>query len=241
MSTDAEHYVVFFWSGEVVACPDKYCVNVQDIDIGQVMINISIGLILGGLVLLGLSFLGCCGACCRFEFILYVYAVIIGVCLIGESVGVGLLYGKPSLVKDEARSSLSIYKGLASDDVYSLAWNIVMIQFQCCGVDSYRDFNVSKSWNRNPVPNDASLTLETPVACCKTLPSGTSQSEFQCALQYSSATSNGDQGCFDSIWKESLGNTAIAVPVLVVLAVIQILFIISAVSVARAEDRVSPI
>ena len=70
--------------------------------------------------------------------------------------------------------------------------NVGHDQFQCCGVDSYRDFNESNAWEKHPIPNNPSLTLQTPIACCKTLPSGTLHSDFMCAIQYNSLTSNGE-------------------------------------------------
>ncbi|KAH3692529.1 hypothetical protein DPMN_194370 [Dreissena polymorpha] len=170
------------------------------------------------------------------------YAIVIGVAFVAEVIGIGLLYGMPSLVKDKAKTSMSMYKGIASSEVYSLAWNVIMIQFQCCGVDSYRDFNESNAWEKHPIPNNPSLTLQTPIACCKTLPSGTLHSDFMCAIQYNSLTSNGEMGCYDAVWKASFGNPAIAVPVLLVCALIQIVFVLSAISIIRAENRgVSPI
>ncbi|XP_053408746.1 tetraspanin-18-like [Mercenaria mercenaria] len=218
--------------------------KVTDIDIGEVVMSLAIGLIIGGLVLVGISFLGCCGACCKVRFMLWLYAIVIIVFVVVEAVGIGLLYGKPDMVKGQLKSQMSEYEGLKSEKVFSLGWNIIMIQFQCCGVDSYEDFDMSaqSKWN-NPGISGVT-TLETPIACCKTLPSSQTATEFNCAMKatLTEDISNYKTGCYQTIWKSSFGNTAIAVPVLVICGIVQVLFIIFAIMVAKSEnDRVSPI
>ncbi|WAR05009.1 hypothetical protein MAR_020378 [Mya arenaria] len=170
--------------------------DIENVDIGQVMLSLALGLIIGGLVLVALSFMGCCGACCKFKLFLWIYALVILVFVLIEVVAIGILYGKPDIVKGQAKTSLSKYEGLASSEVTSLAWNVIMIQFKCCGIDSYKDFAEATSWKKNP----AGVTLITP-------------------------------GCFDAVWSESFGKTAIAVPVLIML------FIILAVKLAKDDDK----
>lgn len=209
--------------------------NVEDIDMGEALLSLALGLIIGGLVLFGIAFFGCCGACCKFKLLLWIYALIIIVFVVGEAVGIGLLYGKPDLVKDHLKSTLNDYQGLGGKDVNSLTWNVMMIQFKCCGVDDYKDFDTTLPWAKPT----GGVTLETPVACCKKLPETTA---LTCAKTYNEATSNGMNGCYDTIWRLSFGYTAAAVPVLVVCGIIQILFIALAILIAKDDkDKVSPI
>ncbi|KAL4229102.1 Tetraspanin-11 [Mactra antiquata] len=210
--------------------------NVEDINLGEVMTSIALGLIFGGLALTVLSFLGCCGACCKVGFVLWLYAIVIIVFFIGEAIAIGLLYGKPEIITNELKASLVDYKGVASDEVYSVAWNIIMIQFQCCGVDSYRDFDISTSWNKSPV---ASVNLVTPVACCKTLPTEHDPKEFKCATTYDPSINNGESGCFQTVWDASMADTRMVVPILVACGIFQLAFIVFAIQVARSEDRSS--
>lgn len=204
--------------------------NVKDINLGEVMTGIAIGLIIGGLALACFAFIGCCGACCKVAFMLWLYVIVLVVILVAEIVAIGVLYGKPELIKDQLKGSLKDYKGIASPEAYTLSWNIVMIQFQCCGVDSYQDFDVATNWNRT-VQN---VRLETPTACCKILP--TSASDFKCATTYDPALSNGRIGCFDILWHGSLANTTLVVPILVCCFIIQLAFIAFSITAARAED-----
>ncbi|XP_060607669.1 tetraspanin-18-like [Ruditapes philippinarum] len=216
--------------------------SVDDINLGEVMTGLATGLIIGGVTLFVFSFVGCCGACCKVGFMLWLYIIALVTIFVGEMVAIGLLYGKPDLVTDQLKDSLSEYEGIASAQVYSLAWNIIMIQFKCCGVDNYKDFSESTSWNKTLQVQGRTFTLETPVACCKTLPSSKDANHFQCAIKYDSLTNTGMTGCYKTIWDLSMANTALMVPILTVLAIFQIAFILFAITVARSEEKsVSPV
>ncbi|XP_052228443.1 tetraspanin-18-like [Dreissena polymorpha] len=134
---------------------------------------------------------------------------------------------------------MSKYKGIESSEVYSLGWNVVMVQFKCCGVDSYKDFDFTGEWVQPVV----GVTLETPIACCKTLPTGATLADFACATSYDETLSNGMTGCYSEIWSRSFGKTAVVVPVLVVCGLIQIAFIVFAISLAKSvdEEKVRPL
>lgn len=217
--------------------------DVDSVDIGEILEGMAIGLIVGGIFLVCISFFGCCGACCKSEILLWLYAIVLIVIFVAEAVAIGLLYGKPDLVKDNAKKSVKDFKGLGSSEVISVAWNILMIEFKCCGVNDYTDFTeLATNWDRNP---NSLGPFTTPVACCKTLPSGTSPSAFDCAKGSppDSTDNNAYNGCYDSIWKVSFGNTAIAVPVLVGCGIIQLLFIVLAIYIVKQEqgNKVSPI
>lgn len=216
--------------------------DVDSINLGEVMKSISIGLIVGGLALFTLAMLGCCGACYTIKCMLKLYAIVVIIFVIVEAIGLGLLYGKPDLVKDQIKDSMKDYKGIESSEVMSLAWNIIMIQFQCCGVDNATDFKLyAKSWKNNITIVKVNYLLETPIACCKTLPTAEDLSSFQCAMQkgFNISMSNAEKGCYAAIWDLSFGNNAISIPVLVICGIIQLLFIFFAITIAD-NVKVSP-
>ena len=74
-------------------------------------------------------------------------------------------------------------------------------QFECCGVNSYEDFNVTTGWDRTLSANLAGAqALLTPIACCKTLP--TTPGAFTCAqAPFDAAKNNGKivRFCFNVI------------------------------------------
>lgn len=60
------------------------------------------------------------------------------------------------------KSTIKEYRSSGKEkDGISLMWNQLMAQFQCCGVDSYSDFETSPFW----LQNKGSRTI--PDACCK--------------------------------------------------------------------------
>lgn len=219
--------------------------NTDEIDLGSIILGLAIGLIVGGLVLCVISLLGCCGACYKINIVLWLYVIVIAVFFVGEAVAIGILYGKPELAKDELKkNSVSKYKGLQSEEVLSLGWNIIMLKFKCCGVDNYEDFNSSTDWDRTLGRKlSGSSAVITPIVCCKDLPSGSSTTDFACAQSpFTETKSNGKTGCYDKIWGLTFGKTSIAVPVLVICGLIQIGFIIFAVLIIKCgNEKVSPV
>ncbi|XP_052806369.1 tetraspanin-9-like [Mya arenaria] len=207
--------------------------DVGSIQLGEVMVGLSAGVIIGGLILAALAMFGWCGACYRMKCFLYIYALVICIFVLAEALTIGILYGKPDVVKDPVKSQMSDFKGLSSSEVYTLAWNIVMIQYKCCGVDAYTDFTSTGAWTTAA----AGVTLVTPIACCKDLPTGNSVSDFDCATSYNATLSNGMTGCFDTIWDLSFGKTLYAVPVLVCCAIIQLMFVIFAIIVGKSSEQ----
>ena len=66
--------------------------------------------------------------------------------------------------------------------VVNIVCNFSLLQMGCCGVESYRDFTGASNWPVNFPP----YALQTPLACCKTLPSS---SDYTCAAFGSATTS----------------------------------------------------
>lgn len=68
--------------------------------------------------------------------------------------------------KDEAqnflKSTIRDYKSSAKEsDGATLMWNQLMARLECCGVNSYNDFDTSSYWLANKGSRQA------PEACCK--------------------------------------------------------------------------
>lgn len=192
--------------------------------------TVAICLIVIGAFLLFVGFCGCCGAFCKFQTLLIIYASILIFLLVGELVVIILLYASPTvkdMVKKELTSSLTNYHGLAGTNVESLLWNAAMIEFKCCGVNNYRDFaSYAPNWDKTPeFGGTATNTLDTPVACCKTIPKTQTEANL-CAYLPHSGTSNYDKGCFDSIWDKMFDNPTMLGIVLTVAFAIQVLLIV---------------
>ena len=50
--------------------------DTDNLDLGQIISGLAIGLLVGGLVLCVLSFLGCCGACYKINVVLWVVSIL---------------------------------------------------------------------------------------------------------------------------------------------------------------------
>ncbi|KAK3587690.1 hypothetical protein CHS0354_042475 [Potamilus streckersoni] len=206
-------------------------------ELGNILMSLSVGLIVGGIVLSAFTLFGCCGGCYKNKCMLFLYGVIIVVLLVAEIIVIGLLYGKKDIIKQPLKDGLKDYRGANGTDLLSLGWNIVMLQFQCCGVDNYTDFSAGKYW-KTTTYNGTLLTFSTPPLCCKepakNLPT--------CALStFNEAVSNAYIGCFNKIWDISLGNITMAVGILVACGVFQILLIAFAYIIYKSSDKVNPV
>lgn len=217
--------------------------DVDSININELLTTVAIGFIFGGLFLFGIAFCGCYGAFSKSKTLLWIYAAVIFIFVVCEIIVIAVLYGKPDLVKDRLKTELKDFAGLGSSEVFSVGWNIFMIQFKCCGVDSYQDFDSSASsrWNSVTV-GGTTYTLESPIACCKILPTSTTLNNCTVSPIEKSRT-NCDKGCYDTVWGYTLGNSAMTVPILVVCGLIQVLFFISAIYLSKStsKDKVKPL
>ncbi|KAK3594613.1 hypothetical protein CHS0354_015004 [Potamilus streckersoni] len=193
-----------------------------------------------GIFMLVISFLGCCGACCKFKVALIIYAIILAAILLGLVIVGAIFFANPAIysapLKRELKQGIqNEYKGLAGTNLVSMAWNVVMQNFKCCGVDSYSDFTGAKQWND-------SIPLVSPFACCKTLPKGSSSSDTACGTSPNTYISYYDIGCFGKIWEIVFGNTAIFVGTFAgLLSFMLILIILSIVLICDSKsNKVSP-
>ena len=54
-------------------------------------------------------------------------------------------------------------------------------QFKCCGANDYTDFTGATQWTFNYTGTVCNCVLDTPLSCCKTLPSGSTATDFSCS------------------------------------------------------------
>ncbi|XP_061219083.1 tetraspanin-18-like isoform X1 [Neopsephotus bourkii] len=95
-----------------------------------------------GTALALLGFLGCCGALRRSRALLLVFFILVSLVFVTQLVGavLFLLHWKqmqPELLLSELRRS---YRGDEGAEVFSTAWNTLMVTFSCCGVLGPEDF-----------------------------------------------------------------------------------------------------
>lgn len=213
----------------------------ENFSLAEMFGTVAICLIVIGAFLLFVAFCGCCGACCKVQTLLIIYACILIFLLVGELSMIIVIYASSAvkeIVKTELTSSLKNYKGLAGANVESLLWNGAMREFKCCGVNNYDDFAANApDWNRTPdFGGSATNQLKAPVACCVTIPTTKADAE-DCAGNPDETTSNYKKGCFDSIWDKLFDNPTMLGIVLSIAFAIQILLIFFTVMMYRENKK----
>ncbi|KAK3594616.1 hypothetical protein CHS0354_015007 [Potamilus streckersoni] len=205
-----------------------------NLDLGSVTEPVAFAFIGLGLFILVICFLGCCGACYNFPVLIMLYIVPSIIILAAEIVVVILFLGVPSVIQTPLASSLksgiqSDFQDISGTNLVSLAWNVAMQQFKCCGANDYSDFTGASKWNTAKYSGTCSCTLKTPLACCMTLPSGNTASDLTCATTPTTSNNYLYTGCVKKVWNDYiLSNQAIIGGAFTGLAVFQTLLIILA-------------
>ncbi|XP_052803810.1 CD63 antigen-like [Mya arenaria] len=188
--------------------------NTEAFDIGAMLSDLTVVMIVVGVALLAFSFVGCCSACCNISTLALVYAIVLIVLLLAQVILVILVYAAPGLLKDNLNKGLDKtfdkYEGLKSKTTTSVGWNWAMQYYDCCGGRSYKDFENKGTWKVNDATGQ-SFVLLTPVACCKALPGDgagiddcagdTDNAAFDTIAEIS-ANSNAEKGCTEAIFKK---------------------------------------
>ncbi|CAF3023697.1 unnamed protein product [Rotaria sp. Silwood2] len=146
----------------------------------------AISTIILGFLLLIIGCFGCCGAKKQVKLFLTSYAIIVGVMILFE-VTITIYFVifpdkfEGQLVPKLQRLIQNIYEGpypllknrIPEPSSFSVAWDLVMYNLQCCGVKNKTEFlNRNGKWDRtNPWYNSAIISPEAakftyPLTCC---------------------------------------------------------------------------
>ncbi|PAA79955.1 hypothetical protein BOX15_Mlig006782g1 [Macrostomum lignano] len=164
------------------------------------------GFLVLGVVLIVLSCIGCCGACCTVRGCLIIYAVMVGIMLIGQVIVISIWFSSNNLFKENARSameeSLKKFTGISSKNIQSLLQNLVHVFVGCCGVTNGTDFQtMSPDWNRTYSVSGYSFNLTYPLTCCKFDLSTFKPKDEYCPYNNTTPeTSNYKKGCYEAIF-----------------------------------------
>ncbi|XP_054719263.1 CD151 antigen-like [Uloborus diversus] len=133
--------------------------------------TISIIVIVGGVLIVLISFLGCCGAVRESKTMLCLFSIILLALFIGLlTIGIlGYIYWGEveAQMKQEMLNTIEQYQ---QDAAVTDAWDTVQQFFQCCGISGNNDYNLN-IWKRNP--NFQSNATQVPESCCKAQDNGT--------------------------------------------------------------------
>ncbi|KAH3710157.1 tetraspanin-18-like [Dreissena polymorpha] len=144
----------------------------SNFDVVGLLESAAIVLLVGGACILVIGFFGCCGAIKESQCLLCLYAIFLLLIVILEIAAIAIAASFRGKVTTEVKSFLkesiiSTYQGkVDTNEEFSLGLDYAKVYFQCCGIDSYTDFNGATKWNRavNPLIN---FPMEIPPTCCK--------------------------------------------------------------------------
>ncbi|XP_077155654.1 tetraspanin-18-like [Ranitomeya variabilis] len=153
-------------------------------------------LLIVGLALSLLGFLGCFGAIRENRPLLLIFFILILLLFIVELVGIILAFTYQKMIKQEhfLLELQRYYEGDNSSQVFSQSWNTIMIALSCCGISGLNDFD-NRSHFHYLYP-----FAPWPEACCKRdnpVLSGIIKDKRKCMENTPDYTNN--QGCFSTI------------------------------------------
>ncbi|XP_075254608.1 tetraspanin-18-like [Convolutriloba macropyga] len=119
-------------------------------------------------VLLFTALLGICGSIRQSGCLLKLFAFILTILTMVEFAAACYYFAYSSEVdtflKQEMASSMDHYVGENSTTADSIAWNFLQLKFDCCGIDSHEDWDVT-SW-KEADPSIGGYTQPYPYTCC---------------------------------------------------------------------------
>ncbi|XP_065075158.1 tetraspanin-18 [Ochlerotatus camptorhynchus] len=190
-----------------------------------------------GAVMFFLSFLGYCGALRESQCLLTTYGLFVLVLLILEVTACGLAAAYKDNAKTETKNYLqtTISKYYSSNDrnqsdAVTLMWNYLMSEMHCCGVDDYKDFNLSDKWN------ESKGSRVIPEACC------TQTSLFElldknCPYSPSDSNSYYKKGCYNSLIDWIMNNRNLVIIVAIGVGLVQLLAIFLAFCLCKSIEK----
>jgi len=194
-------------------------------------------LIVCGAVMFILSFLGYCGAIRESQCLLTVYGIFLILLLAAEITAIGLAAAYKDRAKLETKTFLQstitrYYTTVERTDAVTLMWNHLQGQMSCCGVDDYKDFNLSDSWisfKGNRTIPESCCVLQDPV---KLIPR-----DLNCPSSPSDANSYWRKGCYDAVVDYLMFHRIIVIISALVIGLIQLLAILLAFCLCKSLEK----
>jgi len=204
-------------------------------------ITIPIILLIFGICVNIVGFLGCCGALRKSPCLLNTYAIILMVlalCQLG--VGIYAVVARDDLKKWPMEGMADVFSGYNYRKAAvkeSVSYGIDMYQhsLQCCGIESYKDW-----WNTTVIPG-AIRAGDVTVGCCREMPvngnSARSCIDVKGLDEQAAAKLIYTQGCFTKYYDLIENNNFWMIICAISLGVIQLVCVFAACTLARSSSR----
>ncbi|XP_070183750.1 tetraspanin-9-like [Littorina saxatilis] len=206
----------------------------NSIDFGPLTDTVGIVLIILGVALLVISFVGCLVACCSFRAVLIAYAALMVVIIVGQVVMWSVFLPRQSLVHDEAKKTLreDLIKDYNRHDInqFTISADIIFLVAECCGVDGPDDFRANNHLRFNF--SHEVVDPEIPPSCC--------QRHYINKLQWDCAknkTMGNQQGCYEKLQDIVEGWYPWLIPAILIFFAVQIGEIVAAYMIYKDDSN----
>jgi len=210
-------------------------------------------LIVVGVFIFLIGFLGCCGACKESGCMLKSYAaamIFIIILQVAAAICAAVFHGKVGEeVKDFMADEVKSKVGNNNEDVSTITYNVVQMQLKCCGGNDFKDYGEgSKIYN-----DTKTATVEgylVPQSCCVQKDASNDDPKKVEAKDWRACSNEAKadpapakyeqlypQGCYDKLEDTVKDNVGIAMGVGFGLAFIEILGVLFACCVAKKIDE----
>ncbi|XP_033726994.1 tetraspanin-1-like [Pecten maximus] len=194
----------------------------------------SVIIIVTGVILFLIGFIGCCGAYKESVCMLGIYAAVVIIIIIIEIAGIAVAAAFQSKVTSELKSGLKKhimedYDGTGAMDTFTFFVDQTQVQFDCCGVDSYTEFVNATKWNRGNATIPLSCCILTNKDDYPENPSKATAKNQTCQQSPDSTNSNINKSCYNSIKDFAMNNARNIIIVGVVVLIVEVICFIIAV------------
>ncbi|XP_071831167.1 tetraspanin-7-like [Apostichopus japonicus] len=194
----------------------------------------------GGFVTL-LGFIGCFGACHEREWMIWMYFGVVLLLLLAEVVCTVLLFAYNEEVKTFANETLSDFiqhdYDLPENQGITIGIDQIQNKFECCGAQSYLDWQTSEWFNRTQKMNELSTAGPrgyiqiVPTSCCM-MPNGT-EADIKSCNSLNFEEDRFIKGCYDVLFQVFEDHIWIIGGILIGAAFFQVILLIMAVVLLR--------
>lgn len=184
-------------------------------------------ILIAGLIIVVIGFLGCCGAMKGSSCMLKTYAFIIIVLLIAEiTLGILLLI-YPNKAEETIKKGMNeAFKNYGIDEATEKSLDAIESDLKCCGVDGYKD------WQKYPYGADGNVSR----GCCIEDHSDDCFMNMNTLDEETAKRYIFTRGCYDAI-KEDLKDETIGLGVvLFIMAIVQVLAVTCACGLAKKSS-----
>ncbi|XP_053372901.1 tetraspanin-21-like [Mercenaria mercenaria] len=215
-------------------------VYMSNLDLVELLQVLSIPLIVIGTFWTVFSSCGIHVARKKIAVLLILYAVFVMFGLILQASSVFAIFAYRKLVNEHLKSYLLTslhenYRGYNETNLFSQAWNIIMVKWHCCGVNNYTDFGRAAAWRRRLFQDGWWFELETPLTCCNM--EKKDPDDFACAINPTDQTSYYLQGCYSAFWTNFDSNRGVLLAGNICLMTVQLVLIIASILLVRGTRQ----